>query len=165
MEGLRRVAGCGAEVLDPEASPETLSAALHTHGFLLFRHPTHPLAGLSASGLVDGSDTVVSYVLGIHGSAVKLMARNKGHAVSNGRRHNVDVHAERLVGNIGKDMQDSNGRPLHTGSVDPCASLERHTVVGVGFVHVGRLDPELKHVAEAEDSGCKPAIMVRVRDG
>ena len=56
MEGLRRVAGCGsfgAEVLDPEASPETLSAALHTHGFLLFRHPTHRLSGLSASGLVD----------------------------------------------------------------------------------------------------------------
>ena len=103
-------------------------------------------------------------VLGIHDSAVIKMARRKGHAVSNGRRHNVDVHAERLVGNIGKDMQDSNGRPLHTGSVDPCASLERHTVVGVGFVHVGRLDPELKHVAEAEDSGCKPAIVVRVRD-
>ena len=56
MEGLRRVAGCGsfgAEVLDPELPSETLSAALHTHGFLLFRHPTHPLAGLSASGLVD----------------------------------------------------------------------------------------------------------------
>ena len=56
MEGLRRVAGCGsfgAEVLDPDLPSETLSAALHTHGFLLFRHPTHPLAGLSASGLVD----------------------------------------------------------------------------------------------------------------
>ena len=40
-------------MLDPELPSETLSAALHTHGFLLFRHPTHPLAGLSASGLVD----------------------------------------------------------------------------------------------------------------
>jgi len=74
----------------------------------------------------DGSDIVVSYVLGIHDSAVKLMARRKGHAVSNGQRHNVDVHAERLVGNIGKDMEDNNGRPLHTLRSHGCSAREPH---------------------------------------